>query len=77
MVILVMVISLIVFGCAKVYRVWMKDQRKGLLDPPLDLLEGFFTPSKDDPNSQEETSTKQRNRYTKAQARQRFKKGKT
>lgn len=40
MVLLVMVMSAIVFGCAKMYRVYVKDQRKGLLDPPLDLLEG-------------------------------------
>lgn len=40
MVLLVMIISAIAFGCAKMYRVYIKDQRKGLLDPPLELLEG-------------------------------------
>lgn len=40
MVMLVMAVSGIAFGCAKLYRVYVKDQRKGLLDPPLDLLEG-------------------------------------
>lgn len=71
-----MIISGILFGIAKVYRMYVKDQNKGLLDPPLELLEGFF--QKDDSqDSQEEPSKPQRNRYTKAQARQRFKKGKT
>lgn len=78
MVLLVMTISGIVFGCAKLYRMYVKDQRKGLLDPPLELLEGFFAPNGQDSTAdQEEQTARQRTRYTKAQARQRFKKGKT
>lgn len=79
MVLLVMIVSGIAFGCAKMYRVYVKDQRKGLLDPPLDLLEGFFTDTNQQDNNTEQgdASSKQRTRYTKAQARQRFKKGKS
>jgi len=76
MVLVVMVLSGTGFVIAKTGRVWQKDQRSGLLDPPLDILEGLF-PKKDEVDKDEETTTKQRNRYTKAQARQRFKKGKT
>lgn len=77
MVFLVMIMSGIFFGAAKIYRTWSRDQRKGLLDPPLDLLEEFLTTAnKDESVSEEQGTTKQRTRYTKAQARQRFKKGK-
>uniref|UniRef100_A0A336KDY4 CSON015246 protein n=1 Tax=Culicoides sonorensis TaxID=179676 RepID=A0A336KDY4_CULSO len=76
MVFLVMIISGVFWGIAKAYRFYSKDQKKGLLDPPLELLEGFWK-DKNDQDNQDEPSKPPRNRYTKAQARQRFKKGKT
>lgn len=76
MVFLVMIISAIFWGIAKGYRIYSKDQKKGLLDPPLELLEGFWK-DKDDEGNPDEQQKAPRNRYTKAQARQRFKKGKT
>lgn len=71
-----MIISAIFWGIAKGYRIYSKDQKKGLLDPPLELLEGFWK-DKDDEGNPDEQQKAPRNRYTKAQARQRFKKGKT
>lgn len=63
-------IAMIGYGIAKGYRYFIKCQRDSLLQPPIDLT-----------NSEEENSNiqerKQNNaRYTKFQARQRFKKGK-
>lgn len=77
MVFLVMIISAIFWGIAKGYRIYTKDQKKGLLDPPLELLEGFWKDKKEEGENPDEPLKAPRNRYTKAQARQRFKKGKT
>lgn len=80
MVLVVLVLAGIGFGIAKLIRYYTKLQRKGLLDPPVDLLEDFQQ------NKDEEMENGSagggdakppRNRYSKAQARQRFKKGKT
>lgn len=76
MVLMVMVISSICYGIARGYRYYAKQQRRGLLDPPINLLDEF---KKSDCNETENESENifNRNRYTKAQARQRFKRGKT
>lgn len=74
MVILVFAISIIGFGIAKAYRYYTKVQMKSLLDPPIDLLEDF---KKDEEDCDEPEQPANRNRYTKAQARHRFKKGKS
>lgn len=75
MVLMVIVISAICYGIAKLYRYYVKQQQRGLLEPPVDLLEDFKTQeNNEEPESE---ASNNRTRYTKAQARQRFKKGKT
>ncbi|XP_058066781.1 small glutamine-rich tetratricopeptide repeat-containing protein alpha-like [Anopheles bellator] len=79
MVLVVLIIAGIGFGIAKMIRYYKQQQRKGLLEPPLDLLEEFQK-TKDDINEDGSPSGEQRpvrNRYTKAQARQRLKKAKS
>ncbi|XP_058463934.1 uncharacterized protein LOC131438132 [Malaya genurostris] len=80
MVLVVLVVAAIGFGIAKLIRYYSKLQRKGLLEPPVNLLEEFQTSKEEGADNGDigEMDQKQpRNRYSKAQARQRFKKGKT
>lgn len=76
MVLMVVAISGFAFLIAKGFRYWKKLRQRGRLDPPVDLMDGF---KKEEPaaDAEEEEQTPNRQRYTKAQARQRFKKGKT
>lgn len=76
MVLMIVVISLIGYGIARGYRYYSKQQQRGLLDPPVDLLEEFKKQEANGVETEPENITN-RNRYTKAQARQRFKRGKT
>lgn len=81
MVLVVLVVAAIGFGIAKMIRYYSKLQRKGLLDPPVNLLEDFQS-TKDGEEMENggvggDQQKPPRNRYSKAQARQRFKKGKT
>lgn len=76
MVLLVMAVSAICYGIARLYRHYKKLQRRGMLEPPVDLLEDFRKNGIDKTND-EADMTPNRSRYSKAQARQRFKKGKT
>jgi len=75
MVLLVMIAASIGFGIAKSFRYYLKFHRKGMIEPPTELSEDFLVqdPSVDD----EEEMPKKRNRYSKSQARFRFKKGKS
>lgn len=79
MVLMVVVISAIGYGIARGVRYYIKQQRIGLLEPPVDLLDEFKkTSDLDNESSQAENEPyMNRTRYTKAQARQRFKRGKT
>lgn len=76
---MVVVIAALGYGLARCYRYYMKQQRIGLLDPPVNLLDGFKRPTETDANSDagEHEQYVNRTRYTKAQARQRFKRGRT
>lgn len=74
MILLVFAVSFVGYGIAKLYRYYVKLQRKGMLDPPVDLLDGF---NKEEEQEEEQQELPNRNRYTKSQARQRFRKGKT
>lgn len=76
MVLMIVVISLIGYVIARGYRYYSKLQQRGLLDPPVDLLEEFKKPEANGVETEPENIAN-RNRYTKAQARQRFKRGKT
>nr|CAH7717409.1 unnamed protein product [Callosobruchus chinensis] len=63
------VIAMVGYGLARLYRYWVKCQKNGLLDPPIDLL-------KENETDDAEKEVKHTARYTKSQARQRYKKGK-
>lgn len=76
MVLLVMVVSGIGYGVACSVRYYARLQKRSLLQPPIDMLADF---KKDDPKdtAADEELITNRNRYSKAQARQRFRKGKS
>lgn len=76
MVLLVMAVSGMCYGIARLYHYYTKLQRRGTLEAPVDMLEGFRKNS-DEATTDEADMTPNRSRYSKAQARQRFKKGKT
>lgn len=82
MVLMIIVISAIGYGIARGYQYYRKQQKIGLLEPPVDLLDEFKKPTDSaspgggDSGEASEPYTN-RTRYTKAQARQRFKRGKT
>lgn len=62
------------FGIAKGFRYFVKCQRKSLLEPPIDL----FPEEKDDSeNTDTEKTNEKHPKYSKAQARQRYRKGKS
>lgn len=70
-------IAMMGFGVAKGFRYFVKCQRKSLLDPPIDLLAEDNNDSKNTSENNETTNSDKHHKYSKAQARQRFKKGKT
>lgn len=77
MVSMVILIAGFGFVIAKLFRYFLKLHRKGLIEPPTDMSPDFLI---DDPASaeqEEEEQPKKRNRYSKSQARLRFKKGKS
>ncbi|XP_033226402.1 hsp70-Hsp90 organizing protein 3-like isoform X2 [Belonocnema kinseyi] len=75
MVLLTMAIAMIGFGVAKGFRYFVKCQRRSLLEPPVDLFENE---KEESPSDSEKNSEKDKHpKYSKAQARERFKKGKS
>ncbi|XP_050294219.1 uncharacterized protein LOC126734574 isoform X2 [Anthonomus grandis grandis] len=68
MAIITIVISLVGYAIARGYRSYLKQQRKHLLDPPPELIK--------EPEDEKE-EIKRTPRYTKSQARFRYKKGET
>ncbi|BES94236.1 tetratricopeptide repeat domain [Nesidiocoris tenuis] len=76
MAIITMVVALFGFALAKGYRYYLDCQRKSLMDPPPDLMKN--TAAEDAGASQTANSEKTNHqRYSKAQARYKFRKGKT
>lgn len=76
MTLLTMSIAMLGFSIAKGFRYFVKCQRKSLLEPPVDL----FPEEKEDSENFdfEKNSEKEKHpKYSKAQARQRFRKGKS
>lgn len=69
-----MALAGVCYGIARLFRYYSKLQNRGLLDPPIDILESFKKTT-DDVEGNNVDSTPNRNRYSKAQARQRFRKG--
>ncbi|XP_070504881.1 stress-induced-phosphoprotein 1-like [Chironomus tepperi] len=78
MVLIVMCIAAVGFLIAKIYRYYLKLHRKGLIQEPTDLSKDFLV---NDQSTEEQGDDnelpKKKNRYTKSQARLRFKKGKS
>lgn len=79
MALLTISIALIGYAIAKGIRYYTKCQRKALLEPPIDLLpeETRSAPSEEADDEEGHHQKDRTPRYTKAQARQRFKKGKS
>lgn len=77
MALLTISIAFIGYAIAKGFRYYTKCQRKSLLEPPLDLLPGTDGGEEEEEEEEGSGQHKDRTRYTKAQARQRFKKGKS
>ncbi|XP_076643686.1 uncharacterized protein LOC143353954 [Halictus rubicundus] len=73
---LTMSIAMLGFGVAKGFRYFVKCQRKSLLEPPIDLF-GEDKEQVDDVNAEMNGEKEKHPKYSKAQARQRFKKGKS
>lgn len=76
MALLTMSIAMLSFGIAKGFRYFVKCQRKSLLEPPVDLLNDDKEETENievEKNGEKEKHPK----YSKAQARQRFKKGRS
>nr|XP_012140752.1 PREDICTED: stress-induced-phosphoprotein 1-like isoform X1 [Megachile rotundata] len=76
MVLLTMSIAMLGFGIAKGFRYFVKCQRKSLLEPPVDLF-GKDKEELDDVEAEMNNEKEKHPKYSKAQARQRFKKGKS
>jgi len=79
-VMLTIAVSLLGFGLCKSYRYYVKNQREALIQPPVDLSgdndsQENSQETTGDPAPKSETKDPQR-RFSKAQARHRFKKGK-
>lgn len=84
MVLLVIVVAGIGFGLARFFRYFTLQQRRGMLERPVDLLDEFKRGAArqgDGANASDDGAEQalagNRSRYSKAQARQRFRKGKT
>ncbi|KAF3425735.1 hypothetical protein E2986_05831 [Frieseomelitta varia] len=76
MALLTMSIAMLGFGIAKGFRYFVKCQRKSLLEPPVDLF-GDNKEEFDDVEAEMNNEKEKHPKYSKAQARQRFKKGKS
>lgn len=74
MLLLIMTLAGTCYFIAKLFRYYSKLQDRALLDPPIDILESFKKTSEDVEGNNVDSTTS-RNRYSKAQARQRFRKG--
>lgn len=79
MVLMVVVMAGVGYALARCYRYYVKQQRIGWLEPPVNLLDEFKKPTEADADGEAGESEQyvNRSRYTKAQARQRFKRGRT
>lgn len=76
MALLTISIAMLGFGVAKGFRYFVKCQRKSLLEPPVDLL-NESKDNADDIEAEKNSEKEKHPKYSKAQARQRFKKGKS
>ena len=67
-------IAMLGFVVAKGFRYFVKCQRKSLLEPPIETSESS---GKSNDDTDKTADKEMHHKYSKAQARQRFKKGKT
>ncbi|RZF48607.1 hypothetical protein LSTR_LSTR011238 [Laodelphax striatellus] len=85
MALLTIAIAMMGYGFARAYRYYKKCQWDGLLEPPVDFFKGEGPPgldgddcsSSNNEDGSANQSSSNHNRYTKAQARFRFRKGKS
>lgn len=77
MVFMIMLVAGFGFLVAKIIRYFIKLNRKGLIEPPNNMSADFLIEDPLSADQDEEEIPKKRNRYTKSQARLRFKKGKS
>lgn len=78
MVFLVIIIACLGYIISRCIRYYVRLQKKSLLEPPVDLLEEFKQEPDDEADGDGEPHIPaSRTRYTKAQARMRFRKGKS
>lgn len=79
MVFLVMLTAAIGFAIAKTVRYYLNFHRKGMIEPPTELSDDFLLQdaSGEGDEDGEQTQKKRNRKFTKSQARYRFKKGKS
>nr|CAD7610261.1 unnamed protein product [Timema genevievae] len=77
MALLTIAVAMVGYGVMRGYRYYTKCQRLSLLEAPLDLLGDDTKPAPSKEEPQESSKEERTHRYTKAQARQRYKKGKS
>nr|CAD7461541.1 unnamed protein product [Timema tahoe] len=77
MALLTIAVAMAGYGVMRGYRYYTKCQRLSLLEAPLDLLGDDTKPAPPKEEPQESSKEERTHRYTKAQARQRYKKGKS
>lgn len=77
MVFLVMVIACLGYIIARSIRYYIRLEKKSLLEPPVDLLDEFKQTEEAQDNENDQQMNNNRTRYTRAQARMRFRKGKS
>lgn len=77
MVLLVMVVSGIGYAVATAIRYYSRLQKRSMLEPPVELLDDFKKDDGGKDAAADDELPANRNRYSKAQARQRFRKGKS
>uniref|UniRef100_A0A1B6CJA7 Uncharacterized protein n=1 Tax=Clastoptera arizonana TaxID=38151 RepID=A0A1B6CJA7_9HEMI len=75
MAILTISIAMTGYGIARGFRYYIKCQRSGMLEPPVDLLPDENTTEEEEP-ANDKAGRSNTPKYTKAQARYRFRKGK-
>uniref|UniRef100_A0A1Y1LN77 Uncharacterized protein n=1 Tax=Photinus pyralis TaxID=7054 RepID=A0A1Y1LN77_PHOPY len=76
MALLTITIAMIGYGIARALRYYTKCQRNALVDVPINLFDEENMPADDTGKDETESKTTTNHRYSKSQARQRYKKGK-
>lgn len=79
-ILLVLLVAGAGYGLCRAYRLFLAGQRRSLLEPPVDLLGGASDPDDSaaagDDDSADQPPANRHNKFTKAQARKRYRNGK-